>query len=163
LIAEFKGFENNISVEDIMPIAKMTIDEYLADKYSQVIVIYSHFASSIKQVSVVQKLLPISSEHIDNPNVWTPTEENTDVEYKFEPSLEAVIDGILKQILRVQIFGAILEANASEHSARMIAMKNSTDNATSLIDDLTLIYNSVRQSNITTEISEISAAAEAMK
>lgn len=167
LIAEFKGFENNISVEDVIPISKMTSGEFLAGKYDKVIIIYSHFASSIKQIPVIQQLLPIVDEHIDTPEVWNNsgqlTTDNGQPEYKFEPDETAVIDGVLRQILRVQLFGAILEANASEHSARMVAMKNATDNATSLIDELTLIYNTIRQGNITTEISEISAAAEAMK
>jgi len=163
LIAEFKGFENNIALDDIIPISKLTNGEYLAGHYDRVVLIYSHFVSSIKQIAVTQKLLPISEDHIDTEEVWAPAEENEGIEYKFEPSIEEVIDGILKQILRVQIYGAVLEANASEHSARMVAMKNSTDNASSLIDELTLVYNSIRQSNITTEISEISAAAEAMK
>jgi len=163
LAAEFKGFENNVSIEDIVPISKLTNGEYLLGHYDQVVVIYSHFVSSIKQIPVVQQILPISENHIDAEEVWTPADSSEGVEYKFEPSIDEVIDGILKQILRVQIFGAVLEANASEHSARMVAMKNSTDNATGLVDELTLIYNSIRQSNITTEISEISAAAEAMK
>jgi len=163
LIAEFKGFENNVSIEDIIPISKMSSGEYLAGNYDQVVLIYSHFVSSIKQVPVAQQILPIIEEHIDNEEVWTPKETVSETEHKFEPSADAVIDGILIQILRVQLFGAILEANASEHSARMVAMKNATDNATELVDELTLVYNSIRQSNITTEIAEISAAAEAMK
>lgn len=163
LVAEFKGFENSVSIEDIVPISKITNGEYLVGKYDQVLVIYSHFVSSIKQIPVAQQILPIIEGHIDNEEVWTPVEVSEGVEYKFEPNLEEVIDGILKQILRVQIYGAVLEANASEHSARMVAMKNSTDNATDLVNELTLIYNSIRQSNITTEIAEISAAAEAMK
>lgn len=163
LIAEFKGFENSVAIEDIIPISKMSSGEYLAGHYDRVVLIYSHFASSIKQIPVVQQLLPITESHIDAQEVWTPIEDKESAEAKFEPSEQAVIDGILRQILRVQLFGAVLEANASEHSARMVAMKNATDSATDLIDELTLIYNSVRQSNITTEISEISAAAEAMR
>ena len=163
LVAEFKGFENNISVEDCLPIAKMTIEDYLAGKYDRVVLVYSHFVSSLKQTPVVQQILPISENHIDTENIWVPTETDDKTEYKFEPNAELVIDGVLRQILRVQVYGAILEANASEHSARMVAMKNATDNATDLVDELTLIYNSIRQGNITREIAEISGAAEAMK
>jgi F-type H+-transporting ATPase subunit gamma len=163
LIAEFKGFENEISIEDIVPISKLTNGEYLEGKYDKIVVIYSHFVSSIKQVPVVQQILPINDQHIDLEEFWTPRDKDTDdLEYKFEPDADKLFDNILTQILRSQIFGAVLEANASEHSARMVAMKNATDNATSLIDELKLIYNSIRQDNITREIAEISGAADAM-
>ena len=162
LIAEFPGFENNIQPEDVTPISKMTSDEYLAGKYDRVVVIYSHFESSLRQIPVVKQILPISDEHIDKAGIWAEEEKN-EIEYKFEPSPDAVLEGILKQFLRVQIYGSILEANASEHSARMVAMKNATDSAGDLIDELKLIYNSVRQGSITREIAEISGAAEAMK
>ena len=169
-----------------MPVAKLTIDEYLAGNYDRVVIIYSHFVSSLKQIPVVKQLLPIIEEHIDHPELWEsnngvipapspvipakavildprvkPEDDNQD--YRFEPDADMVIDGVLKQILRAQIYGAVLEANASEHSARMVAMKSATDNAGELIDELQLLYNSIRQSNITREIAEISGAAEAMK
>ncbi|MEI6039922.1 MAG: ATP synthase F1 subunit gamma [Candidatus Berkelbacteria bacterium] len=163
LIAEFKGFENNISIEDVVPISKLTNGEYLDGHYDRVVVIYSHFISSLKQLPVVKQILPIVEEHIDNPELWEKVEIDENIDFKFEPNPEAVIDGVLKQIVRSQILGAILEANASEHSARMVAMKNATDNATDLVDELKLVYNSIRQGNITSEIAEISGAAEAMK
>lgn len=84
-------------------------------------------------------------------------------EYQFEPDIRFVLDTMLPQIIKTQIFQILLESNASEHSARMIAMKNATDNASDLIDDLTLTYNSIRQAAITSEIAEISAGAEALK
>jgi F-type H+-transporting ATPase subunit gamma len=166
LVAEFNGFESNIDFEEIIPISKLTNGEFLAGKYDKVMLIYSHFESSLKQTAVAKQLLPISDEHIDHPELWEKSEDPlaaSQKEFKFEPSPEKVFDGILIQILRTQIYGAVLEANASEHSARMVAMKNATDNASSLIDELKLIYNSVRQGNITSEIAEISGAAESMK
>jgi len=189
LIAEFKGFENNFSLEDIIPISKLTVGEYLTENYDKVVIIYSHFVSSLKQLPVCKQILPITQEHIDHPEIWVSSEtvilepngnstsriqsqdsrsgsrpvENDNTEFQFEPSPQAVVDGVLKQILRTQIYGAVLEANASEHSARMVAMKNATDNATDLVDELKLIYNSIRQDSITREIAEISGAAEAMK
>jgi F-type H+-transporting ATPase subunit gamma len=161
LCAEFPGFEN-IHVSDIRPIFKLVFDDYMANKYDQVIIIYSHFVSSLKQTPVVKQLLPIIEEHIDEPEVWEKSENQIEQEYKFEPSADKVFDGILVQILQTQIYGAILESNASKYSAQMVAMKNATDNAENLIDELQLIYNSVRQDNITREIAEISAGAEAM-
>jgi len=185
LAAEFTGFEDKIDFETIVPVSKLTIDEYLAGNYDRVVIIYSHFVSSLKQIPVVKQLLPIIEEHIDHPELWegssaTPAStsvipaqagildprvkpEDDNQDYRFEPDPDKLFDGVLKQILRAQIYGAVLEANASEHSARMVAMKSATDNAGELIDELQLLYNSIRQSNITREIAEISGAAEAMK
>jgi F-type H+-transporting ATPase subunit gamma len=164
LIAEFKSFENNVVIEDVIPVSRLTNGEYLAGNYDRVVVIYSHFISSLKQVPVVKQILPIIEDHIDSPELWVkPDEKMAATEFKFEPNPDEVFEGVLRQILRSQIFGAVLEAGASEHSARMVSMKNATDNATDLVDELTLIYNSIRQNNITSEIAEISGAAEAMK
>jgi F-type H+-transporting ATPase subunit gamma len=162
LIAEFPAFESNISYEEIVPISQMTSGEYLNGNYDRVAIIYSHFVSSLKQIPVTMQLLPIISEHIDNPELWEETVK-TETDYKFEPSADEVVEGILKQVLRTQLYGAILEANASEHSARMVAMQSATDNAKDLIDELQLLYNSIRQDSITREIAEISGAAESMK
>lgn len=161
LVAEFAGFED-INIESTIPISKMTIGEYLEEKYDRVMIIYSHFESSLKQTPVVRQILPLTDEHIDKPELWEKREEN-DNDFKFEPTASEILDSILKQVLRAQIFGALLEANASEQSASMVAMKSATDNAGDLIDELQLIYNTVRQGNITSEIAEISGAAEAMK
>ena len=162
LIAEFPAFESNIEPADIIPVSKMSIGEYIKGNYDRVVIIYSHFQSSLKQVPVVQQLLPIREEHIDKTEIWAQQEVDLG-EYKFEPSADLVMEGILKQVLRTQIYGAVLEANASEHSARMVAMQSATDNAKELIDELRLLYNSVRQDSITREIAEISGAADAMK
>jgi len=162
LIAEFTGFENNVLYEDIIPISLMSNGEYLKGNYSKVMLIYSHFESSLRQIPVVKQILPIQSDHIDNSEVWQKTTEE-EIEYKFEPSPDIVLESLLPRFIRMQIYGAILESNASEHSARMMAMKNATDNAGDLINDLTLLYNTIRQNSITSEIAEISAAAEAMK
>ncbi|MEI7792831.1 MAG: ATP synthase F1 subunit gamma [Candidatus Berkelbacteria bacterium] len=162
LIAEFPAFESNIDIENVIPISKLSVGEYLAGNYDRVVIIYSHFASSLKQIPVAKQLLPIIREHVDKPEIWEDQAENNS-DFIIEPSAEEVMDGILKQVLRTQIYGSILEANASEHSARMIAMKNATDNAEDLVDELKLLYNSVRQDGITREIAEISGAADAMK
>ena len=162
LIAEFPAFESNIDIENVIPISKLSVGEYLAGNYDRVVIIYSHFASSLKQIPVAKQLLPIIREHVDKPEIWEDQAENN-ADFIIEPSAEEVMDGILKQVLRTQIYGSILEANASEHSARMIAMKNATDNAEDLVDELKLLYNSVRQDGITREIAEISGAADAMK
>ncbi|MCX6808267.1 MAG: F0F1 ATP synthase subunit gamma [Candidatus Berkelbacteria bacterium] len=162
LLAEFTAIESNAAVEEILPIAKMSIGEFIDGNYDQVTLIYSHYISSLKQIPIVKQLLPIIDEHIDNPEIWTE-QNSTDAEFKFEPSSTAVIEGILKQVLQAQIFGAIYEANASMYSSQMVAMQSATDNAEELVDELKLLYNSVRQDGITREIAEISGAADAMK
>lgn len=168
LAAEFTGLGREIKFEETTPIAKLIIDDYISGEYDRIIVIYSHFESALKQTPVAKQILPITKEHIDMPELWETQPETSKNppaggEYKFEPDPDTVLEGILSQFIRMQVYGAILEANASEHSARMFAMQNATDNATDLIDELRLIYNSVRQGNITREIAEISGAAEAMR
>lgn len=173
MVAEFTGLGREIQFEETTPITKLAIDDYTAGKFDQVVVIYSHFESALKQTPVVKQILPITKEHIDMPELWKPANSSpaggeagwggSNTEFKFEPNPDAVLEGILSQFIRMQVYGSILEANASEHSARMFAMQNATDNATDLVDELQLIYNSVRQGNITREIAEISGAAEAMR
>ena len=165
LVAVFPGFETNIKIEDVVPISKLTNGEYLAEKYDKVLIIYSHFESSLKQTPVIKQLLPIKKEHIDMPDLWESVkgENEKEVEYKIEPNPDDILDKLLRRFVRLQIFGSMLEANASEYSASMVAMKNATENAGDLIDELTLTYNSIRQNSITNEIAEISGAVEAMK
>lgn len=164
LVASFDGLESNISFEDIIPISSLSNGEYLKGSYGKVVVIYSHFVSSLKQTPVIKQILPIKKEHIDLPELWEQTDEKADeIEYKIEPNPNEILERLLYRFLRLQVYGAVLEANASEHSARMVAMKNATDNAGNLIDDLTLTYNTIRQNSITNEIAEISAGAESMK
>ena len=163
MVAEFSGFENEIGYEDTTPVTKLIIDNYLDKVYGRIIIVYSHFISSLSQTPVSKQILPVESNHIDNLEIWeSKSPEFLDVEFKFEPDIKTLLDQVLPQFIRMQIYGAILESNASEHSARMVAMKNATDSAGDIISDLTLTYNTVRQDNITREIAEISGAAEAM-
>ncbi len=164
LLAEFSGFDKEIEFDEIVPISKLMIDSYIDGTYDQVVIVYSHFESSLKQTPVVKQILPITSDHIDIPDLWIKiSKEYLDVDFIYEPDADKILDMILAQFTRIQIYGALLEANASEHSARMVAMKNASDNAKDLIEDLTLTYNTIRQDNITREIAEISGAADAMK
>lgn len=163
LISEFPGFENDFTFADILPIYKLTFNAYMAGKYERVVLVYCHFVSTLKQIPVVQQILPVSEQHLSEDNLWEQTDETDNINYKFEPHAADVLENVLKQTIKTEIYGAVLEANASEQSARMVAMKNATDNAQDLIDELKLIYNTVRQDSVTREISEITGAAEAMK
>ncbi|HOX41455.1 MAG TPA: FoF1 ATP synthase subunit gamma [bacterium] len=163
LVAEFPSFELGAEFWESRPVSKLALDGFLDKTYDQILVIYSHFESSIKQTPVVKQILPIEENHIDMPELWENGDDPTKTEYKFEPNTDEILEQIIPIFLRAQIYGAMLESNASEHSARMVAMKSATDNASSLIDELRLLYNTVRQDSITREIAEIAGAAEAMK
>jgi F-type H+-transporting ATPase subunit gamma len=118
-------------------------------------VIYTEFINGIKQVAKTERLLPAGA---------AVTEESDSVdESLFEPDTETVLQNVVYRLLGAQLFQALLDARASEHSMRMIAMKNATDNAGDLIDDLTLEMNKARQAEVTQELAEISGGAEAMK
>lgn len=176
IVADFPLPEAVVEFKDITPIAKIAIDDFASKKYDQVVVIYNHFVSKMTQEATVRQLLPIIKSEEEFPISNNQFPKNTEkaneakklmkqksYEYKFEPDIKFVLDTMLPQIIKTQIFQILLESNASEHSARMIAMKNATDNASDLIDDLTLTYNSIRQAAITSEIAEISAGAESLR
>lgn len=118
-------------------------------------IIYTEFVSSVNQVAKVQRIMPAG---------FTETEVSAEIrESLFEPSPEEVLDGVAYRLVEAQIFQSLLEARASEYIMRMMAMKSATDNASDLIDDLTLAMNKARQSAITQELAEISGGVEAMK
>ncbi len=155
LIAHFPDFSVQPSGADIRPIVKMIIDKYNSAEVDEVTVVYTKFTSSIKQEATSVKLLPVK-DHSDRS--YSPLE----VAF-FEPSVEVLIESAVIRLIEVQIWQSILESLASEYSARMMAMKNATDNASDIIDDLTLEFNTARQAAITQEIAEIVGGAEAVK
>jgi F-type H+-transporting ATPase subunit gamma len=144
---------------EISTILSTILGEYLNETIDAVDVIYTKFNSSLSQQVVVQNLLPAGQE--SSPIAG----ENDDVtsDFEFEPSRQRVLDEVVDRLVEAQITQALLDAIASEQSMRMLAMKNATDNATSLVDDLTLAMNKERQAAITQEISEISSGAEAVE
>ena len=146
-------------------IAKFCVEKFLSSEVDKVSVLYTHFINTINQNPVVRTLLPISSFELPQaPAEGATPQDSTDpmVGYLFEPTPEGVLDVMLPYYLQYQVFQMILDARASEHSARMVAMKNATDNAKQFIKDLTLEYNKIRQASITTELLEISTAQMAI-
>ena len=135
--------------------ARLIVDDFLDGTYDEIDLVYSTFVSTLVQRPEVVQLLPIAT-----PKQESGEEEND--EYLFEPSPEAVLSRLLPHFVAVDIYRAVLENNASEQSAQMIAMRNATDNAGELIDDLTLVYNKNRQATITREMIEIASGAEAL-
>ena len=146
-------------------ISKFAQDLFLEGKVDRVDILYTNFISTLNQKPLVRALLPIS-EIKPVGTAFSPAEAPAAVggatECKFEPGPAAVLDALLPHYLNYQVYQILLEAKASEHSSRMVAMKNATDNAKQLIKDLTLEYNKLRQANITKELLEITSAAMAM-
>lgn len=145
-------------------IAKFCVEKFLSGEVDKVSVLYTHFINTINQKPVVRTLLPISSFELPQASEGATPQDSGDpmIGYTFEPAPEAVLDVMLPYYLHYQVFQMILDARASEHSSRMVAMKNATDNAKQFIKDLTLEYNKMRQASITTELLEISTAQMAV-
>src|ERR1700680_2383646 len=151
LTADFE-LKDNIPFSDIRPIAKFVSDKFISGEVDQVRVLYPKFINTLTQQPILRTLLPVPAEELDVEG------EANRGEYLFEPDVHGVLEAILPHYIAFQLFQMALNARASEHSARMVAMKNATDNAKELIKDLTLEYNKVRQENITTELLEITTA-----
>lgn len=151
MIAEFTGLGDNFSLDAIRPIANVAVDEFVSGRVDAVHIVYARYVNTLTQVPEVKQLLPIVR----------PEGQGEFSDYIFEPSPAGVLEQLLPRFLEVQVYQTLLEANASEHSARMVAMRNATDNAKELVSDLTLSYNKARQALITREVAEIAAGAAA--
>lgn len=156
IAAHFPQLGDRPSFSDVTPIARLVTEDFLSKKYDEIDIAYSTFVSTLAQKPEIDTILPIQ-----RPEMGEETERTND-EYLFEPSPEAVLRRLLPHYVAIGIYRAVLENQASEQSARMIAMRNSTDNANELIDDLTLVYNKTRQATITREMIEIASGAEAL-
>ena len=165
----FPAYSTNPKFADIFPISKIALKGFESDQYDLVTVVYPDFVSTLVQRPVSRVLLPFSSETFKQmldelgskfTNVAGVPEK--DVDYKLEPSPQYIIQNIVPQLTELQLYQAVLEAAASEHSARMVAMQNATKAAGDLLDDFVLSYNQARQAAITAEIAEIAASALTM-
>ena len=151
--AEFTRLGDQPSLADILPIARVVIDDYSAGLVDEVYLCYAQFATTMVQRPVIWRLLPVEPATI---------EARLNVEYIYEPSPSAVLAELLPRFAEMEIYHAIFESIASEQSARMVAMRAATDNANELIEHLTLTYNKVRQEMITTELLDITGGAAAL-
>lgn len=158
LIADFT-ISDNTHFPEVKAVIEFAIKEFKNHSIDTVEVLYSRFINTLKQEPLNMPLLPISSELNDILKEWGAPETQPDErEIKFEPSIEEILDKLLPMFVRREFFAMVRGSKASEHSARMVAMKSATDNANSLVDSLTLDYNKARQAAITQEILEIAAA-----
>ncbi len=154
MIASFSEFPDAVRFQDIRPIADLLIQMYKNREVDRVFVIYTHFLSGLLQTPFINQVLPVDVNMILSKS---KTPQNASNEFIFEPNYQTIIPTLAEKLTRMQIYQMLLESNASEQSARMVAMKNATEASAEMIDDLTLVFNKARQSNITREISEISA------
>jgi len=164
VIAEFTNLPLAPSLLDTLPISRVVIDDYTSGKLDAVYLLYSNFVNTLTQRPTIVKLLPIDPIVVQNQeNAATRANNGGKVDFIFEPDAAAVLQGLLPRYVEVEIFQAILENIASEQSSKMVAMRAASDKGKELVGDLTLSYNKLRQSNITTEILEIASAANAMR
>jgi F-type H+-transporting ATPase subunit gamma len=162
LLADFE-LKDSPSFVETKPLSKFCLEKFLSRDLDKVSVLYTHFINTVNQRSVVQTLLPISPFDLPKKHEEAADEDvDPMLGYVFEPTAEVVLDAVLPYYIQFQVFQMILDARASEHSARMVAMKNATDNASEFIKDLTLEYNKMRQAGITTELLEIATAQMAL-
>jgi len=169
IVATFPELTYLPKIEDVTPLAKIVIQDYLEKKYEKVVIIYTDYVSAIRQETKIRQILPISKIDIEKQIAEMDVLgkeyglDNREIEYLVEPSPEEVLEFILPRLIEVQIYHAILESNASKESSRMMAMKNATEAAGEMAEDLTFVYNQIRQMKITQEIAEISAGRAALE
>ena len=177
IVKSFWGFGDISILEDTLPVADLVLNQFLDGSFDEVEGVYTNFRTTLLQEAVLKKILPVSEEGIWDMVISILPERGKfatiegkmqtkgvyQYEYKFEPGPTEILAVLVPQLLRMHIHHLILESNASEHSARMVAMKSASDNAKELITDLTLVFNKARQANITRELVEITAGTEALE
>jgi F-type H+-transporting ATPase subunit gamma len=152
LEAHFSGFGDRPTFADVLPLARLISDDFLAGQTSRTDIVYSHFVSTLTQRPTLVQLLPVV------PDEETGVPGN---QFILEPDAARLLEQLVPRYIATRLFQAVLESKASEESSRMVAMRNATDNADELIQDYTLEYNKVRQANITREMIEIATGAQA--
>jgi F-type H+-transporting ATPase subunit gamma len=172
IIGSFINFSDDLTIEEINGLNNLILTEFLAKKYGRVYLVYTNFISAISYKNKVRQLLPIKAENIQDMLEETGAEKEKTTNhghdtrslsnYLLEPNKTLLLEKVLPGLTKVQLYQALLESSASEHSARMLAMRNASENAEEMVQELTLSFNQARQAGITQEISEIAAGAEAL-
>lgn len=164
VVSTFTDMPETIDLTDTIPLSVYLIKEFSEEKYGQVYVAFTDFVSALNQKSEIRRILPVTKEEVKevialNLNNSRPEKVYPKIEtsYLIEGETDKLLNILVEKLVRMQVYQMILESNASEQSSRMTAMKNASDAAGEMIDDLTLVFNKARQSGITREISEISA------
>jgi len=163
IIAEFSNLPAAPSFGDVSAIGKIVVEEFLNGYSDQVYLVFTDFITMVKQVPRLQKLLPLElTKEGARIESFTEPKSGPAASYIYEPGQAEILDEIVPRFTALQVYHAILESLASEHAARMVAMKNATDSATELAEALQLEYNKARQQSITNEMLDIAGGAEAL-
>jgi len=162
VLASFPDILALPTAESVRPVAKMLLDEYRSGRTDRIEVAYTNFYSMMRQEPVIRTILPISSEEAEF-DLEVSGRKPEEGKYAIEPGLDAVLETMVPRLLEAEIFHTILESNASQEAARMMAMRSATDAANEMAEGLTLAYNQLRQSKITQEIAELSAGKAALE
>jgi F-type H+-transporting ATPase subunit gamma len=160
VIADFSNLPSPPSFLDVAAIGKLVVDDFLTKNYDEVFVASTRFDNMVKQVPQIRRLLPLQVVYGDDQNVETT--HRTSSVFTYEPDQNEVLDEIVPRFTALQIYQAILSSQASEHAARMVAMRNATDNVKDLVGSLQLEYNKLRQSIITSDMLDIAGGANAL-
>ena len=161
VISQVVGLGDTPDMSRLIGAVKVVLDGYSQDKFDKVYIFYNRFINTMKQEPIMEQLLPLTDERIKSEEINDEKQRLT-WDYIYEPEDKSVIDDIMIRYVEALIYQAVTENMASEQSARMVAMKAASDNAGSVIDELTLIYNKSRQAAITKELSEIVGGAAAV-
>ncbi|HXV07856.1 MAG TPA: F0F1 ATP synthase subunit gamma, partial [Burkholderiales bacterium] len=154
IVSQVTALGDRPHMERLIGALKVMLDGYASDRFDRLLMFYTRFINTMKQEPVMEQLLPLAGDRLGAPEgSW---------DYIYEPEAKAVLDQVLTRYIEALIYQAVAENMASEQSARMVAMKAASDNAETLIDELTLIYNKNRQAGITKELSEIVGGAAAV-
>ncbi|MFC2043384.1 ATP synthase F1 subunit gamma [Chloroflexota bacterium] len=163
ILAEFSNLPAAPTFVDVSAIGRLAVDEFLEGHADEVFLVYSDFINLVRQEPAIKKLLPLEVETgTERVKDYTQVEKKLAASYIYEPGQTQILDEIIPRFTSLQVYQAIMESLASEHAARMLAMKNATDSATALGDALQLEYNQVRQQSITSEMLDIAGGAEAL-
>lgn len=161
VVNSYPGFFDSLNYPDAVEIMEQAMQQFIGGKYDEVHLAYNEFKSIIAQNRIVKQVLPIDPEKL--VEVTNTDDSEQVIDYIYEPDRNDILDELLPLYLKIQLWSALLESNASEQGARMAAMDNATENAKELEQELRLKYNQARQSAITTEISEIVSGAQALE
>jgi F-type H+-transporting ATPase subunit gamma len=162
VIAEFSNLPAAPSFADVSAIGRLAVEEFLSGRVDRVYLVYTDFINMVKQVPTIKQLLPLELGVTEDRVIRFETTKIAQATYIYEPGEAQILDEIVPRFTALQVYQAILESLASEHAARMVAMKNATDSATDLAGALQLEYNKARQQGITAEILDIVGGAEAL-
>jgi F-type H+-transporting ATPase subunit gamma len=162
VVADFSNLSAAPSFAEVSAIGRLVVDDFLKGDSDEVWLVYTNFINMGKQATVVKKLLPLEFGEGTADRVMATQHQGLAATYIYEPAESEILDQIISRFTALQVYQAVLEAQASEHAARMVAMRNATDNALELVDHLQLVYNKARQQSITNDLLDIAGGAEAL-